>query len=303
MVDVRYHIYSLVAVFVALAVGILLGVAVAGGPGAQKEAINKQTTRILGLEKQFRTYSERLQDKQNEIVDLQEDLKQADKLVSVELPALVQGQLLGRGVVVIQIGQSGDSARLQDTLKASGATIRSVTRIRTSYGFDNPEKLQAAAKLLPVPFQSSGADAHQQLWSYVASVLSQGQPGQPFAMMSDAGVLESEGDYSHTCRLAVVLAPSEAAAKSLKETVIAPLIAQLKADNMTVVVAFSSASDDKHPAQGDGAALWQDLDTPTVAHADYALGQICVVDALVHNEGSYGLGPGQQLVPRRLIER
>lgn len=303
MVDVRYHIYSLVAVFVALAVGILLGIAVAGGPGSQKQAIEKQTTRIQSLEKQFQIYSVRLQDKQDTIADLGEDLKEADKLVSVELPSLVQGQLLGRGVAIIQIGQTGDSARLQETLKASGATVRSVTRIRTDYGFDDPDKLQAAAKLLPLPYQTSGKDAHIQLWSFFASVISQGQFGQPLAPIASAGVLQSEGDYTHPCKLAVVLAPADAGAEDLEDTVVAPIVAELKADNLTVVIASPSTAGDKSGSDKSEGAAWQHLDTPTVTHADYALGQICIIEALVRNEGSYGLGPDQQLIPRRLIER
>ena len=56
-------------------------------------------------------------------------------------------------------------------------------------------------------------------------------------------------------------------------------------------------------AQQEAENPWHELDVPTASHSDYAMGQVCIVEALMQGEGRYGLGPSQSILPNRLLRR
>jgi hypothetical protein len=118
MFGLRYHVASLAAVFVALAVGILLGVAVSGRVTDASEGLEEENLR-------------------NDNQRLQQDLEAAraaekaanqrgegsEELLARSYPALMSDRLQGENVALIFLGPSDGSARadVERTLSDSGA--------------------------------------------------------------------------------------------------------------------------------------------------------------------------------------
>lgn len=299
MIDLRYHVYSLVAVFVALAVGVLIGIGIAGGPSGQAKAIDRQRQAIQDLRDRFRHYSEQLGKKQAFVEDLTDDLRDADTLVGGILPALVEGILAGRNVAVIQMGPGGDVARLQKTVVAAGGTVTSVTRVNTDFNFDDAGKMADVAKALPQGFRQADTAPHEQVWGFLAQALAFGwEAREGLEALERSGLLETSGDYASESKLVVILSPAGPDMARVVAQVGSPLLAKLRNHKFTVVVASPAPADD------DAAASpWLALDVPTVSHSDYAMGQICVVESLIRGEGHYGLGPQQTVLPNRLLRK
>ena len=114
MFDLRYHVASLAAVFLALAVGILLGVAISGKVGDAESALESQ--RIAEL-------NSRVREEQSRAVDADQRGEASRELVERAYPALMEDRLDGRGFAVVFLGGVDGSVRssVERTLNDAGA--------------------------------------------------------------------------------------------------------------------------------------------------------------------------------------
>jgi len=122
MFDFRYHALSLTAVFIALAVGLLLGVAI-GDSGL-----------VSSAERNIRdSLREDVADADRRVQAAREDIAQAERFEREVYPLLVDGQLQGRSVGIVFLGDSGKEIGedVRDALRDTGATIRSVVSTGT----------------------------------------------------------------------------------------------------------------------------------------------------------------------------
>jgi len=114
MFDLRYHVASLAAVFIALVLGILVGVGLSG--------------RGVLRERERATYQARVSQLERELATAQEQVRRQEALEEYEretYPALIEDRLDGKRIAVVSIGSfEGDLATsVQQTLDDSGATI------------------------------------------------------------------------------------------------------------------------------------------------------------------------------------
>jgi hypothetical protein len=113
MFDLRYHVASLAAVFVALAVGIILGVAISGKVRGAENALNAQ--RVSELESQL--------ERQQEVAS--EDASRLDALetyVGRTYTPLIADRLAGESAAVVLFGSVSETIRaaIEATLRDSG---------------------------------------------------------------------------------------------------------------------------------------------------------------------------------------
>lgn len=103
MVDFRYHLISLIAVILALALGILAGSGFLGGPILDQ---------LQGEVTSFRDRARQLQ----EVIDDQDaGLEQAEAFARAAEPLMVRGKLAGAEIVLFQI--EGTEGRLVDGVR------------------------------------------------------------------------------------------------------------------------------------------------------------------------------------------
>jgi copper transport outer membrane protein MctB len=116
----RYHATSLIAVFLALAIGILIGAEFGG---------DALTNTRRNLE---RSLKGNLQDARSRADELSGQLARSDEFASRVYPALVHNRLAGRRIGVIALGDlPGDtSAAIEDALGPTGARLVGVGVVR-----------------------------------------------------------------------------------------------------------------------------------------------------------------------------
>jgi Copper transport outer membrane protein, MctB len=114
MFDFRYHLVSLAAVFIALAVGILLGAAISGKLGDAEDALMKD--RLASLNDQLAQERAR-----SDLVEHRSDA--AQELLSGAYPSLMDGKLDGKGFTVLFLGpvDGGVRSAVERTLSDAGA--------------------------------------------------------------------------------------------------------------------------------------------------------------------------------------
>lgn len=111
MFDLRYHVASLAAVFVALIIGILVGVGLAGSGVTKQTDLNLARQRNDDLQR-------RLSDAQDQI----KQLKQTQDAFQQGYPALMAERLTGKQIAVLFVGpvDSGVSSAVEQALEDAG---------------------------------------------------------------------------------------------------------------------------------------------------------------------------------------
>ena len=135
MINFRYHVVSLTAVFLALAIGLVVGTAALNGPvadslKAQVSALNKDNSNFRSQANQYRDELNRTQDFAAELA-----------------PTLLNGKLTGRRIVLVALPGSQDYVdQVKTMLTLAGATITAKVTVQDKF-FDpanNTELLDLA---------------------------------------------------------------------------------------------------------------------------------------------------------------
>ena len=103
MFDLRYHVVSLAAVFLALVIGILLGVGISETGRVDEVERDSYEARISNLQ-------ERVQAAEAEDVASQRERRAAQEIVDRAYPALIADRLAGLRVARIYVGPADDGA-------------------------------------------------------------------------------------------------------------------------------------------------------------------------------------------------
>ena len=118
MFDFRYHVVSLAAVFLALVVGIVIGVGLSGQGVLQDSERQALNDRIAGLNAQLASANTRL-----------EQQRAAESFVDAAYPAVMADRLAGKHVVVVFVGRPSKSlGAIEQAIAEAGGTV-SRTRI------------------------------------------------------------------------------------------------------------------------------------------------------------------------------
>lgn len=114
MFDFRYHVASLAAVFLALIVGIVIGVGLSGQGVVEESERVALNERIESLQAQLEAADDRL-----------EQRRAAEAFVEEAYPAVMANRLEGRTIAVVFLGSDRDGllAAIRDAVAHAGGTI------------------------------------------------------------------------------------------------------------------------------------------------------------------------------------
>ena len=124
MFDFRYHVVSLAAVFLALVIGILVGIGLSGRgviDDAERENLNEQIAELRGQRDQARDQISAAARRQAAMEDF----------AAGTYPALVGGRLAGADVAVVAIGPvDGSTEAIEQAVRDAGARIVRLRSVR-----------------------------------------------------------------------------------------------------------------------------------------------------------------------------
>lgn len=209
MIDFRYHIVSLISVFLALAVGIALGA------GPLKETIGDTLT---GQVEQLRGEKDALR---AELDTTTGALQDAETYIDAAGPQLLDGSLTDRRVAVIALGEVDEAIRtaIDERLAQSGASVTAHVTLTETWADPDARTFRQAlvGQLLtyldPVPADEAGVE--EELASALVQALVTSDPSNPDVLSDDASVLlqllsSSESDSPLVTVTDQVTAPADA---------------------------------------------------------------------------------------------
>lgn len=194
MYNLRYHIASLVAVFLSLSIGLLLGTIV-----VERGILDSQRDTIVqSLQEEFRTLSSDNTEMQAK-VSIQEDF--IDTLLGVT----VDGTLLGRTVlVVVSTGRADGLGSTTEAIRNAGATPVTLLVSLPSFGLDDAAVSAALTETIGPTEPDAMLDA---VVSGLAAEWSVPGEARPLTeALDELGVVRVEGDTGTAADAIVVMA-------------------------------------------------------------------------------------------------
>jgi len=277
IVDIRYHIASLAAVFLALALGILIGTSM-----ISSDAITQQQKKMIeGLEKEFTVLREENKENANALMQAQEVIATQQKFNESVLPLLVKGKLEGRKIAVIDINYNKEHDRLLSTLRSAGAQIQSVTVVNLGLLKDSSLSRQTAGMLGK---DKADPDAYlADLAKLLGEAVATGAHSDLIAFLDDNEIAAVTGTYGHPLQDVIVIGGSHNKDENYAKVFDLNLIRYLQKAGCTVYGTEDSDVEVSYIRYYKNARL------TTVDNIDTAYGQLALIQAMNGYPGHYGV--------------
>jgi hypothetical protein len=302
VIDFRYHLVSIVAIFLALALGIVLGSTTLSG--SVSDTLRQQASSAAKTAQQARLAQRDLQHR----VDGQE---QFGKILA---PQIVANRLKGQSVVLIETPGAGNDSieQVSELAKDAGAAVTGRVTIQKKLFNDDQQttvdELSTQLKADDVSFPAD-ASAYDKAGAVLANALVTKDPGKSgredavggavLNGFKEAGYVTTSGKPGQHATLAVMVAPAAAYAYDggdADNKALISLAAALDAAGRGTVVGGPPTS----AQEGGLIAALRDSDAgdsvSTVDVVDTPSGQVVAILALQKEiggkSGQYGTGAG-----------
>jgi hypothetical protein len=311
MLNLRYHVVSLVAVFLALGIGVIMGATVIDR--VTVDQLRNRLDSVEGSVRQTRKDNDRLA----------AQLHTWDRFVDQGRSALLSGQL--QGVPVLLVGVDGIDRKsvgdLRGELLTAGASVEGTLWLKDKLNVHNQADANALAAALGVPEDTPDVVRAAALSKLAGVLRGPGDPAGVIPALRQAGFVDYEAPPSATSTSSPAITPpgpgaipvpgtrtviaSGAGARLDDETMTMPFVTQLALDGVPIVAV--EAGQDTPGGRDVFVGLVRDRAetasrVPTVDNLESFIGQAAAVLALRDvgraPASHYGLGPGaQRLLP------
>jgi hypothetical protein len=281
----RYHAASLIAVFLALAIGILIGAEFGGD--ALTDTRRDLEHSLVG----------NLQDARSRADDLSDELARADELAERVYPALTRERLEGRRIAILALGglPSDVTADVEDALGPTGARLVGVGVLRepvdvNGLATDLAKTRFADLRTNPDTLTELGTGLGRQL--VIGGTLPEVVRGQLFSRASGTfGALDG----------VIVVRDQPQDMGPVQRT----KAGQLESALMSGITATRAPAVGVETSTADPSSIsfFQSSDLASVDDVDLTAGQLAMVFAMLGAEGSFGVkGSADRLLPELLTE-
>ncbi|MBO4209954.1 copper transporter [Micromonospora echinofusca] len=302
MINFRYHVVSLTAVFLALAIGLVVGTAALNGPVADSL---RDTVNALRKDNQHMRQT---------VNSLEEELRLEEDFAAEVAKVMLPGKLTGKRVLLLSLPSGRDHTEgVAEMLKLAGATVTG--RIDIQDKFINPDNnttlmelaVTAARPTAPttgLPGNGHGAETSSALLASV--LLDRATGGTPVTEADRRAVLASYTNGGYLTTADQVTSPAEAVVvvsgqpyvdkdATKKDETVVKLVEQFDRTGLLVVAGSGSADGNVVAQVRTDPVLAQSIST--VDNANTVQGQLVTTLSLVEQVaakkvGQYGLGAG-----------
>jgi hypothetical protein len=270
MFDLRYHVASLAAVFLALVIGILVGVGISGPVDRGKSKL---------LEEEVASLRQRLDRTAKESIATDREQQAARTFINVTYPVLVHNRLRGKQIAVVFVGSvdRGTREAVSDALTDAGALQLRLRALKVPI---DVRQIEGALTAQPAAAGLTGRSRLENLGRALGEELVRGGETPLWDSLTDALVQERIGG-GKTPADGVVLVRT-----------VAP---QRAATSRFLLGFYSGLGDAGEPAVGveqtdaaaSATAVYRKADLSTVDDVDTTVGRLALVLLLG------GASPGQ----------
>jgi hypothetical protein len=277
IIDFKYHVASLVAVFLALGIGILIGISLISNDALVK----KQASLVTSLQKQYDAlHSENLQ-KSNAINNLETLAVYQGNLNKAVLPVLVHNKLVGHRVVVIDLLYSKNHDAMINLLRTAGADVQSVSMINLGM-IKEPVLSKQVAVALGKPADADPGQYLPDFAKLLAGVTMTGTKEDLIQLLTSKGAMKISGSYGPPLTDAIIIGGAANKNQDFAGSF-----------DLTLADAWQKAGLKVYGVEDSDVSVsymryYQGASMTTVDDLDAAYGQLALVEAMAGYPGHYG---------------
>ena len=308
MINFRYHVVSLTAVFLALAIGLVVGTAALNGPVADR------------LEARVSALSKDNSNKRDQITQYREEVDRSQDFAREIAPTVLGGRLAGRKLAVLVLPNTSEYAdRVIEMLTTAGATI--TAKITVNDKFFDPniqfELLDLAGKAqrptIPLDGLPQNSDGVETASAQLALALlqrtgtSQASAGDVTTVLtaySKQGYIAADDKATGGADATVIISGAPAVDKdAAKKSQSAVMLADQFKRRRPLVIAGTGVGDGNliSAVRGDPSLVKEisTVDNASTVDGQVAAALTCIERFTQNKIGQYGLAAGSSgLVPK-----
>jgi len=279
MIDIRYHIATLVAVFLALGLGILIGSGL-----VNNDVISEQQAKITD---QLKQEFEDLRGQKVELTAqnnyLNQTLKLHDEFNRELMPALIKNRLTGEQVAVVVTGGEEIPAGLFNTLSLAGIRVASTSVFLPNASLDDPTIRTKLAEAFNLPADSSPEEMQSLMARTVARIISTNGADKEIALLKQLDLVKMNGKFGVPVKAVIVIGGANDPQYYFPESIDQPLIKYLTEVKKTVYGV--------EPARTTKGYMeyYQKMSISTIDDIDLTVGQLALILSLDGEPGHFGI--------------
>jgi hypothetical protein len=282
MVDYRTYLTAFVAMFLALALGMLIGSALVGSPST-----DRQQKELRALQQSFTQFNKQFGELREQSDNLKERLGRSDSAIRDLMRPHVANRLPGMRIAVILCGEQADTnflRELEETVQDAGGTVVSVTRVSDDWLPVHPEARARVADAFGLrPYASD-----EQLARVLAGAVARGNGKALKAAAESAAGLRLDGVYERPADAVLVITGSNTPDRLVRAEA-------GQTPERGILTALGTAGIRTVLAEPDGdesistIPAFSRLVTASVDNIDMAAGRFSAVYALDGVDGRFGI--------------
>lgn len=279
MIDIRYHVATIVAVFIALGLGVLIGSTIVG----DSLLVEQQNLMIDRLEEQFNSLREResqlaaANESKNQIISNYENYSQA------MLPSLVDKRMQGYRVSVVVTGDSEIPAGMINALSIAGVEVLSKTVVLSNMKLDNQDMREQIKQFYGIEDTVSRDVLREHMAATVAAVLMNQNPEGAVPFLQNNDLVKFSGNYEAPADGVILVGGAAKLENYFARSFDQATISHLVAGGIKVFGVESSGV--AYSAMMD----YQQNNISTVDNIDMSPGQISLILTMEGEAGHYGI--------------
>lgn len=281
MIDLKYHIVSLIGIFLALGLGILIGSTIV----SDDLMVGQQRKMIDALEEKFTSLRER----EAELLAVNENqaeiLKNYENFGQTMRPMVVKNRLQGQRVAVIVTGGMDVPAGMVNTLSESGAILTSQTIVLNNVSLRDAALRKSIAEFYHLKEDAGSDEMRRNIAQSVAKLICNKGDTATLQFLQQNKLVKFSGEYSQRVDHVIIMGGSENIGATFMESFDAPLLDLLLAEGKSLAGVESSE------ANISFMEAYQKFNITTIDNVDLSPGQISLVLSMGGEPGDYGLKP------------
>ncbi len=290
MITLRQHIASLIAVFFALIVGILVGVALVGSSEKRESIL------LSKLEAKFRKLWEENRRLSERVKKLEEEVKVRERFEGQIAPLVLAGRLEGRSIAVVFLGRMAEREALLNALEIAGAKVVGEVEVRSRMTRVSEEVADRAASALSPEIEVERSGPVERAAYALGAALARGLAPRILGLFSRKKLTKHRGSFGAPADSIVIGCGERKGWGAGADLVDDSLVEGAMSEGAYVVACETvNLSESRVP-------FYRRKRVPTVDNVDTAPGRVALVLVLEGRRGHFGVKPtAESLLPRLLI--
>lgn len=288
MINMRYFIVSLAAVFLALGIGIFIGFTVDG----QEIFLNQQETLIDEMEYKFgeiRTENEELEENLNL---KNQEIKNYEDFTNIIFPTLANSKLQNLNLAIIETNDDYIYNEIPSTIEKAGGKVSLTLYIKKEFLLENSEKFN---KVYNYFTKEKGEIVDKDNFlAFLSEKVSEAilkQDTQTLEFLKKQDIIELKGEYTNNIDCFIIAGGSASKeGLGMVKKVDIPLIDKIKQYNISVIGVEQSNVKYSYMEQ------YKKQKISTIDNIDTLIGQYSLIEVIQGNDGNYGIKSSANLL-------